>query len=262
MTDTTEIFLAINSIRKNEKKKPSKSNIYQHLQKDEKHKELEYETFDQLIEKLLLSGKIFTKSDPGSFYISNDDIVIESFNDITLLRQDINEKENKIRDLNHRLEILSEVSELKLNDINNQITSIHTALNNITSSHNTQNDCRKITSNQDTNEIKFLRKELKNKNTIINILLENIFSNNKSFSSYEKLKDNYKNNVQRNDSETHKRYSFKNSHKTQENEINITQNRYEALSDSDENDTKGCNNDNDRVKMKRVRVLQCLLETP
>ena len=116
MIDTTEIFLAINSIRKNEKKKPLKSNIYQHLQEDEKHKELEYETFDQVIENLLLSGTIFTKSDPDSFYISNDDIIIESFNDITLLRQDINEKENKIRDLNHRLEILSEVSELKLND--------------------------------------------------------------------------------------------------------------------------------------------------
>ena len=175
MIDTTEIFLAINSIRKNEKKKPSKSNIYQHLQKDEKHKELEYETFDQVIENLLLSGTIFTKSDPDSFYISNDDIIIESFNDITLLRQDINEKENKIRDLNHRLEILSEVSELKLNDINNQITSIHTALSNITSSHKAQNDCPKINSNQNTNEIKFLQKELKNKNTIINILLENIF---------------------------------------------------------------------------------------
>ena len=87
----------------------------------------------------------------------NDDIIIESFNDITLLRQDINEKENKIRDLNHRLEILSVVSELKLNDINNQITSIHTALNNITSSHKAQNDCPKISSNQDTDEIKFLR---------------------------------------------------------------------------------------------------------
>ena len=59
MIDTTEIFLAINSIRKNEKKKPSKSNIYQHLQKDEKHKELGYETFDQLIENLLPSRTIF-----------------------------------------------------------------------------------------------------------------------------------------------------------------------------------------------------------
>ena len=78
-------------------------------------------------------------------------------------------------------------------------------------------------------------------------MLENIFSNNKSFSSYEKLEDNYKNNVQRNQFETPKRYSFKNSHKTQDNEINITQNRYEALSDSDENDTKGCNNDNDEL---------------
>ena len=68
-----------------------------------------------------------------------------------------------------------------------------------------------------------MREELKNKNTIINILLENIFSNNKSFSSYEKLEDNYKNNVQRNQFETPKRYSFKNSHKTQDNEINITQ---------------------------------------
>ena len=61
------------------------------------------------------------------------------------------------------------------------------------------------------------------------------------------MEDNYKNNVQRNQFETSKRYSFKNSHKTQDNEINITQNRYEALSDSDENDTKGCNNDNDEL---------------
>ena len=239
MIDTTEIFLAINSIRKNEKKKPSKSNIYQHLQKDEKHKELVYKRFEKVIENLLLSGTIFTKSDLNSFYISNDDIIIESFNNITLLPQDMNEKENKIRDLNHRLEILSEVSELKMNDINNQITSIHTALNNITSSHKAQNDCPKISSNQDTDEIKFLREELKNKNTIINILLENVFSNNKSFPSYEKLEDNYKNNVQKNQFETPKRCSFKNSHKTQDNEMNITQNRYEALSDSDENDTTG-----------------------
>ena len=122
---------------------------------------------------MLLSGTIFTKSDPGSFYILNDDIIIESFNDITLLRQDINEKENKIRDLNHRLEILSKISELKLHDINNQITSIHTALDNITSPHKAQNTCSKISSNQDTDEIKFWREELKNKNTIINILLEN-----------------------------------------------------------------------------------------
>ena len=141
----------------------------------------------------------------------NDDIIIESFNDITLLRQDRHEKENKIRGLNHRFEILSDISQSKLNDINNQITSIHTALNNITSSHKAQNDCPKISSNQDTDEIKFLREELKNKNTIINILLENIFSNNKSFSSYEKLEDNYKNNVQRDQSEIPKRCSFKNS---------------------------------------------------
>ena len=92
MFGTTEIFLAINSIKKNEEKKPSKSNIYQHLQKDEKHKELGYATFDQVIENLLLSGTIFTKADPDSFYIRNGDVIIESFNDITLLRQDINER--------------------------------------------------------------------------------------------------------------------------------------------------------------------------
>ena len=289
--DTTEIFLAINSIRKNEKKKPLKSNIYQHLQKDEKHNELEYETFDQVVENVLHSGKIFTKSDPDSFYISNDDIIIEIFNDITLLRHDLNEKENKIRDLNHRLQILSEVSELKLNGINNQITSIHTALNSIPSSHKAQNDCSKISSNQDTDKIKFLREELKNKN----IEIENIVCNNKSFSSNEKLEDNHKNHVQKNQFETPKICSFKNSHKTQDNEINITQNRYEALSDSDENDTTGCNNDNDKLsnnvttsissrqvnignndvkninisikarrkrEMKRVAVLHWLLETP
>ena len=71
------------------------SNIYQHLQKDEKHKELQYETFDQVIENFLLSGTVFTKTDLDSFYISNDDIIIKSFNNITLLRQDVNEKEKK-----------------------------------------------------------------------------------------------------------------------------------------------------------------------
>ena len=108
------------------------------------------------------------------------------------------------------------------------------------------------------------------------------------------MEDNYKNNVQGNLFETPKRYSFKKSNKTQDNEINITQNRYEVLSDSDENDTKGCNNDNNELsnnvtasissrqanlgnnnikkinistkvrekrEMKRVVVLQWLLET-
>ena len=63
------------------------------------------------------------------------------------MQQDINEKENKTSDLNHRLEILSEVSELKLNGINNQITNINTSLNNITSSHKANNDCSRISSN-------------------------------------------------------------------------------------------------------------------
>ena len=93
-----------------------------------------------------------------------------------------------IRDLNHRLEILAKVSELKLNDINNQTTSTHTALNNITSSHKAKNDCPKISSNQDIDEIKFLNKVFKNKNTIFNILLEIIFSKNKDFSSYKSWK--------------------------------------------------------------------------
>ena len=181
---TAEIFLAINSIRK---------------------KKLDYKAFNQVIENLLLSGTIFTKTDPEYFYSSNDDIIIESFNDITLLRQDINEKENKMRDLNHPLEILSEVCELKLNDINNQITTIHTTLNKITSSHKTKSNCSIISSNQDIDKIKFLREELKNKNTIINILLENIFSSNKDFFSYEKLEDNYKNNVEKNQFKTTKR---------------------------------------------------------
>ena len=66
------------------RKKPSKSNIYQYLLKDEKHKELEYETLDQVIENLVLSGIIFTKTDPYSFYISYDDFIIESFNENTL----------------------------------------------------------------------------------------------------------------------------------------------------------------------------------
>ena len=135
------------------------------------------------------------------------------------MRQDVNEKENKTSDLNHRLEILSKVSELKLNDINNQIASIHNALNNTTLSRKAQNDCPKTSSSQDTDEIKILREELKNKNTIINILLENIFSNNKGFSSYGKLGDNYKNNVQWNQFQTPERYSFEISDKTQDNEI-------------------------------------------
>ena len=61
MIDTTEIFLAKNTIRKNEKKKLSKSNIYQHLQKDEKHKDLENETLNQVNENLSLYGIILQR---------------------------------------------------------------------------------------------------------------------------------------------------------------------------------------------------------
>ena len=84
-------------------------------------------------------------------------------------------------------------------------------------------------------------------NTIINILLENIFSNNNSFSSYEKLVDNYENNVRGNQFETPKRYSFKNGDKTLGNEIIITQSRYEVLSDSNEIDTKRYSNHDDEL---------------
>ena len=112
-----------------------KGNIYQLLQKDKKHKKLEYEAFNQVIEDWLLPGTIFTKTNPGSFYIWNGNIITKNFNDVTLIRQDINEKWNKIQDLNHRFEILSKVSKLKLNDINRKITSIDTSLNNITSIH-------------------------------------------------------------------------------------------------------------------------------
>ena len=92
-----------------------------------------------------------------------------------------------------------------------------------------------------------MREELKNKNTIINILLQNIFSNKKDFSSYKELENNYKNNTEKPQFETPKKYSVKNSDKSQDNETSITQNRYEVLCDSDEGDTNGCNNDSDKL---------------
>ena len=61
------------------------------------------------------------------------------------------------------------------------------------------------------------------------------------------MEDNYKNIVEKNQFKTPKRYSVKNSDKTQDNETIITQNRYEVLSDSEESDTSGCNNDNDKL---------------
>ena len=54
------------------------------------------------------------------------------------------------------------------------------------------------------------------------------------------MEDNYKNKVEKNQFETPKRYSVKNSDKTQGSEIII-------LSDSDKSDTKACNNDNDKL---------------
>ena len=72
-------------------------------------------------------------------------------------------------------------------------------------------------------------------------------SKNKDFSSYKKFEDNYKNNVEKNQFETPRRYSFKNSDKTQGIETIITQSRYEVLSDSDNSDTNGSNNENDKL---------------
>ena len=111
MIDTTEILLAINSIRKVEKKKPSKSNICQYLKKDKKPKELEYETFDQLIENLQLSGTIFTKTDPDSFYISNDNVIIERFDDILLGNISSN---NKMKSWKMTIKITFKKNNLKL----------------------------------------------------------------------------------------------------------------------------------------------------
>ena len=51
----------------------------------------------------------------------------------------------------------------------------------------------------------------------------------------------------KNQCETPKRYSVKNSNKTQDNEITLTQNRYEVLSCLDESDTNRCNNDNGKL---------------
>ena len=76
MISTAEIFLAINSNRKNAKKKPST--------KREKHKEPKYKTFSKVTEKVLVSKTIFTKKDSSTFYVSDDDVIIENFNDITL----------------------------------------------------------------------------------------------------------------------------------------------------------------------------------
>ena len=46
-----------------------------------------------------------------------------------------------------------------------------------------------MSSNQDNDEVKLLREELKNKSTIINILYENIFSDDKHFASNKRLED-------------------------------------------------------------------------
>ena len=53
------------------------------------------------------------------------------------------------------------------------------------------------------------------------------------------MEDNYKKNLQKNQFETPKKYSYKNSDKTYDNEININSNRYEVPSHSEESDTKG-----------------------
>ena len=76
------------------------------------------------------------------------------------------------------------------------MTSIRTSLNNISSSHKANNDCCRIVSNQDISQTTFLREKLKNKNTI-NVLLENVFSNNECFPSYDRVEDNYKINVKK-----------------------------------------------------------------
>ena len=65
--EATEIFLATNSIRKNEIKKPSEGSIYQHLLKDEKHKVPEHKTFNQVNENVFLSRTFLTKADTDSF---------------------------------------------------------------------------------------------------------------------------------------------------------------------------------------------------
>ena len=55
------------------------------------------------------------------------------------------------------------------------------------------------------------------------------------------MEDNYKNNVEKSQFETPKRYSVKHGNKTRDNETIITQNKNEVLSESNESDTNECN---------------------
>ena len=61
------------------------------------------------------------------------------------------------------------------------------------------------------------------------------------------MEDYYKNKVEKNQFETPKRYSVKNSDKTQDNEAFITQKRHRLLIDSDESNTSEFDNDNEKL---------------
>ena len=87
----------------------------------------------------------------------------------------------------------------------------YTSCNKIYSSHKANNNCSSISSNQNIDEIKFLREELE-KSIIIKILLENIFSNSKYFHYIFKKK-----NVGKIQLETSKGYLFKINDKTLDN---------------------------------------------
>ena len=66
---------AITTIRESDKKKPYKEQIYPHLQKDEKYKDLQLKRASQYFNNVLLLGKIYIKFGSGSFYVYHDDAV-------------------------------------------------------------------------------------------------------------------------------------------------------------------------------------------
>ena len=70
------------------------------------------------------------------------------------------------------------------------------------------------------------------------------------------MEDNCKINIKKINLKFPKRYSVKNSDKTQDSETIITQNRYEILSESDESDTNRCNNDNDKLSNNVTASIQ------
>ena len=267
------ILDAINYIRNTNRKKPSISNIFKYLTKLDSN--ISQETIENELNILQDKGKIEQRgetvsksffilqrpqifdnnekdTDTGSVSVNEDNVNEDSS---IIINEDITDHEKlldakpdrkaDLSDLSQRLDLLFKYMDTEFQNIHNRLNSVD------------KSDNGDVRSSVDS-EVKFLRDEIKSKNTIINILLENSLKRDRNdFVSCRKSYNSSQTKTFESSFQNPKRY-VSNTKTYKNNYCPVkTSNRFEDLqnvscnNDGDDDDDNEKNNNNRSLSRKQ-----------